>query len=670
VDEYHTESYWAEIFIRYPYLDRPGMIIAARDLPTNTIELHLADVNVTVLNLTRMELNLATALTVHVAYLNAPDGNPTTIVLKGDWGLDGDINGGQVPGNILIQRDFIEILDEGVDYTLTATTLTLQVHSLAANHTYVIMRVPDLTIPSADVVISDVTTGAIYHEMPPEPKYINEGSTVVIECKVYNRFELPVYQVQVHLAVDDTFVDDTIIPYIDSYGFATTELEWAYVEAGDHIIELYCDFYDTILEKDETNNSVSIPIQINALPVAAFTLSSNTVYTYEPVVIDATASTDSDGTITVYYWQFGDGAELGYDSSASSSVTHFYRDDGRYTIKLEIWDDTVGYASCTREITVKNRIPLIVLNQTFAFDDDYNGDAIYTNLQLRFDASRSYDIDGWIVDYTWEFSTGEIKHGAIVTHQFEDDGVYSVTLSITDDDHAINTTTIEFTVKNQRPIATIRVAPDVYGDIYTTFRFDASASYDPDGTIHEAVWNFGDGTPIVTVLLTAEDTIITHTFSQPGIYNVTLVVVDDDGDFSLPAYLTITITAILTSSMTTPTDAGVDSGTIPDDEYDTIDIEESPDADRFSSRDYTPTLALLTLLLIPILIIILSCTIGLILYAKKKRKRREDSLRERKASLNQLPPSSYHGVEPSPYLGGPFTRWEPIYSIELRRYYR
>ena len=54
--------------------------------------------------------------------------------------------------------------------------------------------------------------------------------------------------------------------------------------------------------------------------------------------------------------------------------------------------------------------------------------------------------------------------------------------------------------------------------------FDASGSSDPDGTIVKYIWDFGDG----TMLETSEST-VTHSYSAPGTYTVTLTVVDNDG---------------------------------------------------------------------------------------------------------------------------------------------
>ncbi len=58
-------------------------------------------------------------------------------------------------------------------------------------------------------------------------------------------------------------------------------------------------------------------------------------------------------------------------------------------------------------------------------------------------------------------------------------------------------------------------------------RFDASNSYDQDGFIMYYLWDFGDGFTLNTT-----NSIVLHTYSEPGSYNVTLTVVDNDGLYS------------------------------------------------------------------------------------------------------------------------------------------
>jgi PKD repeat protein len=73
----------------------------------------------------------------------------------------------------------------------------------------------------------------------------------------------------------------------------------------------------------------------------------------------------------------------------------------------------------------------------------------------------------------------------------------------------------------QPPVASFVYSPEepVVGEEIT---FDASSSYDPDGTVVKYEWDFGDGN-------TAEGVEVTHTYAEAGEYTVTLTITDNDG---------------------------------------------------------------------------------------------------------------------------------------------
>ena len=60
-------------------------------------------------------------------------------------------------------------------------------------------------------------------------------------------------------------------------------------------------------------------------------------------------------------------------------------------------------------------------------------------------------------------------------------------------------------------------------DLYELIRFDASYSYDPDGSILSYFWDFGDGTNATMCI------ILDHPFNENGEHLVTLTVTDNDG---------------------------------------------------------------------------------------------------------------------------------------------
>jgi len=73
--------------------------------------------------------------------------------------------------------------------------------------------------------------------------------------------------------------------------------------------------------------------------------------------------------------------------------------------------------------------------------------------EVTFDASASYDPDGFIVRYDWEFGDGETGMGMIVTYKYKTRTVYVVKLTVTDNDGLTDITTKTVTLGNFRAIS-------------------------------------------------------------------------------------------------------------------------------------------------------------------------------------------------------------------------
>ncbi|KAF5430976.1 PKD repeat-containing protein [Candidatus Methanophagaceae archaeon] len=67
---------------------------------------------------------------------------------------------------------------------------------------------------------------------------------------------------------------------------------------------------------------------------------------------------------------------------------------------------------------------------------------------IRFNGSGSYDPDGSIANYTWDFGDGNSATGATPTHTYAQRGTYTVTLNVTDNEGATDTNTTTATISS------------------------------------------------------------------------------------------------------------------------------------------------------------------------------------------------------------------------------
>ncbi|MDH7607626.1 MAG: PKD domain-containing protein [Candidatus Bathyarchaeota archaeon] len=147
------------------------------------------------------------------------------------------------------------------------------------------------------------------------------------------------------------------------------------------------------------------------------------------------------------------------------------------------------------------------------------------NELVTFDASGSYDPDGYIVSYTWDFGDGTppvVENDPVTQHAYTSFGDYTVTLTVTDDDGLTDQETASVHV-SQHPVAVFTFSPpDPL--VHELVTFDASASSPDGGVIVSYTWDFGDGN-----VTTTNNPIITHAYDTYGTFSVTLNVTDSEG---------------------------------------------------------------------------------------------------------------------------------------------
>ncbi|MHB1138737.1 MAG: PKD domain-containing protein [Microthrixaceae bacterium] len=225
--------------------------------------------------------------------------------------------------------------------------------------------------------------------------------------------------------------------------------------------------------------SESGPPPPNVAPNAAFTAQITALQ----LAVDATTSSDSDGTIQQHVWDFGDGG-----TATGATAAHAYAAAGSYLVRLTVTDD--DGATGQREQLVTATASPANTPPTAAFTSSIVG------LVASFDGRSSSDPDGTVQQYTWDFGDGTSGAGATASRTYASAGTYTVALSVTDDDGATGTRTAQVSVTE--PTTTV-LAADGFGR--TTSNGWGSATTGGAWSLSGSVANFAvtGGTGRITI---------------------------------------------------------------------------------------------------------------------------------------------------------------------------
>ena len=211
----------------------------------------------------------------------------------------------------------------------------------------------------------------------------------------------------------------------------------------------------------------------NQAPTASLTVSDNEVPFGTVVTFDGTGSSDSDGTIVKYIWQFGDGAVM---ETVTKTVTHTFAMPGQYMPVLTVLDDKGLTGSSW------NNVPTVaVANPPTPVDDAGEPDPtddttpfvyaavsntlIDTNTAVKFDGNSSFGFElgngqpaagDNIQTMIWNFGDGSaIVAGAwdevgFVTHTYVGNGtIFTPTLTVVSTHNAVGTFAVSVVVKQK-----------------------------------------------------------------------------------------------------------------------------------------------------------------------------------------------------------------------------
>jgi PKD repeat protein len=177
--------------------------------------------------------------------------------------------------------------------------------------------------------------------------------------------------------------------------------------------------------------------------VSAAPLSGKTPLT---VYFDGSGSSDPDGSITEYNWDFGDG-----NYAVGSVVSNVYYAPGSYTASLQVTDDSNLANTASAVVTVDNQAPYAV-----ASADTASGAAPET---VNFQGSASSDPDapyGYVDSWHWDFGDGSSSSQPDPNHTYTSSGDFIPTLTVTDDQGSTHTVLLN----------SISISPQPYADFH------------------------------------------------------------------------------------------------------------------------------------------------------------------------------------------------------------
>ena len=152
----------------------------------------------------------------------------------------------------------------------------------------------------------------------------------------------------------------------------------------------------------------------------------------------------------------------------------------------------------------------------------------YVEQEVSFNANKSIGYEGEIIDYSWEFGDGGTGSGLITSHIYNETGIYTLTLNITDikNNKASATTKVWVQETNNGP-DTPSIEGSSSGEVWKEHDYKIY-SVDPDGNelLYYIDWGEGKIEEWIGPFASGEEIIVSHTWFSLGNYNVKVKVKD------------------------------------------------------------------------------------------------------------------------------------------------
>lgn len=217
----------------------------------------------------------------------------------------------------------------------------------------------------------------------------------------------------------------------------------------------------------------------------------------------------SDGDGLSYSWDFGDGSPL----STEESPTHFYSNEGTFSVCLTVTDEN----SCESTMCLNNYVEITDPASDFTLDNNF---ASCPPLVVNFQ-----NLSNNATSYLWDFGDGSgLSNQPNPTHVYTTPGSFEVTLIASNSPNCHDTLTFDNLVVLDGPVGEFSyVVNSACVPAEITFMASSIANY-------KYTWDFGNGDVSSNPAFIVSDT-FTYIYDEPGVYTPTLSLENSTGCF-------------------------------------------------------------------------------------------------------------------------------------------
>ena len=159
--------------------------------------------------------------------------------------------------------------------------------------------------------------------------------------------------------------------------------------------------------------------------------------------------------------------------------------------------------SASTAVTLQDRPPVASFTSTPS--------SAPTGTSITFDGTASYDLDGTVVSYSWDFGDQTTGTGSVATHSFTYAKTYPVTLTVTDNGGVTGSSSSQVTITDRPPVVSFNPSPST-ANTGQSITLSIGIS-DPDGTISTTRVDWGD---TIVQLYSGAITSATHSYASTG----------------------------------------------------------------------------------------------------------------------------------------------------------